>query len=129
MKMVYVEGCTCTSLTIDGVETIDLPEKDFRRIVFNMINLIDDRSLLEHLMDYCEEMEAPWDEYEYVEKEYTEDDETLKEKIKATVSKCDDFACLQHIWMRIMETMGEYESLGHCDQCGDHIVKYTIDML
>ena len=28
----------------------------------------------------------------------------------------------------LMESVGDYEDLGHCDQCGDDISKYTVNI-
>lgn len=78
MEHIYIEGCTCTSLTVDGIETIDLPIEKFREAVIELVN------------------------------------------------NCDDIATLQFAWKGLMESMGTYEDLGHCDQCGDYIDKYTL---
>lgn len=50
--------------------------------------------------------------------------EELCSIIHKMLDKVDDEAVLQQIWMRIMESMGEYEDLGHCECCGDWITNY-----
>lgn len=77
MKLEYTEGCVCTSLLVDGVETVDMEEKDLKDVICKMIGHI------------------------------------------------DDVAILQQVWMKIMESMGEYKDLGHCECCGDFISEYT----
>ena len=79
MKINYVTGCTCDSLTIDGKESIDLSPK------------------------------------------------VIKDAIVRALEKIDDISTLQEILMTIAET-GEYEDLGHCEQCGDWITSYTLEI-
>lgn len=79
MKINYVSGCICDSLTIDNIESIDLPI------------------------------------------------ETIKDAITKALSKINDIAVLQNILMTIAET-GDYKDLGHCEDCGDYIVEYTIEV-
>lgn len=80
MKIVNITGCTCDSLTVDDVETVDMDLKD------------------------------------------------VKEVIKKLVDKTDDLGTLQSVLMDLVETQGEFEDLGHCDQCGDWITKYTVEL-
>lgn len=80
MNHEYTEGCTCTSLLINGEESINLPIK------------------------------------------------TLKEAIIELVNSCDDTAILQHQWCDLVECLGEQEDLGYCNQCGDFITKYTLNI-
>ena len=79
MKINYVTGCTCDSLTIDGKESIDLSPK------------------------------------------------VIKNAIVRALKKIDDISPLQKILVTIAET-GEYEDLGHCEQCGDFIYSYTLEV-
>ena len=80
MKIVSISGCTCDSLTVDGVETVNMSK------------------------------------------------EGVKEVIKKLVDREDDLGTLQSILMDLVETQGEFEDLGHCDQCGDWITKYTVEI-
>lgn len=43
------------------------------------------------------------------------------------LEKIDDMATLQDILTTVAET-GEYEDLGHCEQCGDWITSYTLEI-
>ena len=80
MKIVSISGCTCDSLTVDGVETVDMGKED------------------------------------------------IKEVIKKLIDREDDLGTLQFILVDLVETQGEFEDLGHCDQCGDWITKYTVEI-
>ena len=80
MKIESVTGCTCDSLTINGVETIDM------------------------------------------------DKEAIKDVIKKLINREDDLGILQSILIDLVEFQGEFEDLGHCDQCGDWIAKYTLEI-
>lgn len=80
MKIESVTGCTCDSLTVDDVETVDM------------------------------------------------DKEAVKDVIKKLIDREDDIGTLQSILMDLVETRGEFEDLGHCDQCGDWITKYTVEL-
>lgn len=80
MKIESVTGCTCDSLTVDNVETVDM------------------------------------------------DKEAIKDVIKKLINREDDLGVLQSILIDLVEFQGEFEDLGHCDQCGDWITKYTVEL-
>lgn len=80
MKIESVTGCTCDSLTIDNVETIDM------------------------------------------------DKEAIKDVIKKLINREDDLGVLQSVLIDLVEFQGEFEDLGRCDQCGDWITKYTVEL-
>ena len=80
MKIESVTGCTCDSLTVDNVETVDM------------------------------------------------DKEAVKDVIKKLINREDDLGVLQSILIDLVEFQGEFEDLGHCDQCGDWITKYTVEL-
>ena len=80
MKIESVTGCTCDSLTVDNVETVDM------------------------------------------------DKEAVKDVIKKLINREDDLGVLQSILIDLVEFQGEFEDLGRCDQCGDWITKYTVEL-
>ena len=80
MKLEYTDGCVCTSLTIDGKETIDMDVEDFKSVIHKLIG------------------------------------------------NENDLGTLQHIWIVLMEQQGKYEDLGQCEECGDYITKYTLEI-
>ncbi len=80
MKLNYTDGCTATSLTVDGVETCDMAIEDLQDVICKL------------------------------------------------VKREEDVATLQQLWMNLMESQGDFEDLGHCDQCGDWIRNYTLEI-
>jgi hypothetical protein len=51
----------------------------------------------------------------------------IKDAIVRALEKIDDISTLQDILTTVAET-GEYEDLGHCEQCGDWITSYTLEI-
>lgn len=80
MKLKYIEGCICTSLTVDGKETIDM------------------------------------------------DIDSLKKVVNKLIDRETDFGVIQDIWTNLVESQGEYEDLGQCEECGDFITKYSLEI-
>ena len=56
------------------------------------------------------------------------DKEAVKDVIKKLIDREDDLGTLQSILIDLVETQGEFEDLGHCEQCGDWITKYTLEI-
>ena len=56
------------------------------------------------------------------------DKEAIKDVIKKLINREDDLGVLQSILIDLVEFQGEFEDLGHCDQCGDWITKYTVEL-
>lgn len=83
MELKYVTGCVCDSLTLDGVETIDLPIEKLQEALLKVIK---------------------------------------------SISKEDKEDVLQDILICIMEGQGEYKCLGSCEQCGDTINEFTLNI-
>ncbi len=80
MKLEYTDGCTCTSLTVDGVETVDMSPDSLKEVIYKLIN------------------------------------------------NEEDFGTLQSIWMDLVTSQGDYEDLGKCEECGDWITRYTLEI-
>ena len=80
MKIESISGCTCDSLTIDGVETINMKITD------------------------------------------------IKEAIKKLIVAETDLGTIQSILINLLESRGDFEDLGQCDECGDWITKYTLEV-
>ena len=81
MTLNYIEGRTADRLTIDGVETIQLPP------------------------------------YE------------IADVIRHLVGRCEDKAILQVMLSRLIETDKESVcDISHCDQCGDDIYNYKLEI-
>ena len=56
------------------------------------------------------------------------DKEAIKDVIKKLINREDDLGVLQSILIDLVEFQGEFEDLGRCDQCGDWITKYTLEI-
>lgn len=54
--------------------------------------------------------------------------EEIKVSIQAMLDREVDVAILQDIWMALIESQGEYKDLGHCEECGDWISNYTLEL-
>lgn len=80
MKLEYTDGCICTSLTVDGKETVDMSKEELKEVVCKLL----DRE--------------------------------------------SDLGVLQDIWRDLVTSQGEFEDLGHCEECGDYITRYTLEI-
>lgn len=80
MKVEFTEGCTCFSLNVDGVETVDMDVKDVKDVIKKLVDTEKDLGVLQMLLEY------------------------------------------------LMESQGEYENLGRCEDCGDRITRYTLKL-
>lgn len=54
--------------------------------------------------------------------------EDIKEAIVLSLNKVEDIATLQDMLVSALEYAGEFEDLGHCEQCGDFIYSYTLEI-
>lgn len=54
--------------------------------------------------------------------------EDIKTAIKKAIDKISDVGTLQQTLIDLIESQGDYEDLGKCDQCGDWITKYTLEV-
>lgn len=51
----------------------------------------------------------------------------IQDAVAKLVYKVTDTAILQEIIERITESIGDFEDLGTCEECGDWITKYTYE--
>ncbi|MEE0040912.1 hypothetical protein [Catenibacterium sp.] len=56
------------------------------------------------------------------------DKEAVKDVIKKLIDREDDLGTLQSILIDLVETQGEFEDLGQCEECGDYITRYTLEI-
>ena len=54
--------------------------------------------------------------------------EDIRETIKKLIDRESDLGTLQSILIDLVETRGDFEDLGNCEQCGDWITKYTVEI-
>lgn len=50
MELRYVSGCTADSLTIDGVETIELPPYEIADVIRHLVGRCKDKAILQELL-------------------------------------------------------------------------------
>lgn len=80
MKIQHTDGCTCDSLTINDVETVDMPIEQIKKCLGKLIDRI------------------------------------------------SDISTLQQILISIVDSEGDYKDLGQCEECGDFITEYTLEV-
>ena len=54
--------------------------------------------------------------------------EEIRKAVVELTLQIEDKEELIWIWRDLMTSVGEYEDLGHCNQCGDDISKYTVNI-
>ena len=54
--------------------------------------------------------------------------EEIRKAVVELILQVEDKEELIWEWRSLMELVGDYEDLGHCDQCGDDINKYTVNI-
>lgn len=54
--------------------------------------------------------------------------EKVKDAIKTLLDNVEDLGSLQQVLISLIETKGDYEYLGTCEECGDSITKYTVNI-
>ena len=54
--------------------------------------------------------------------------EEIRKAVVELILQVEDKEELIWTWRDLMTSIGYYEDLGHCDQCGDDISKYTVNI-
>lgn len=49
MKLEYTDGCVCTSLTVDGVETVDMKTEDLQEVICKLVKRETDIATLQQI--------------------------------------------------------------------------------
>ena len=62
MKLEYTDGCICTSLTIDGKETIDMNVEDFKSVIHKLIDTENDLGTLQHIWIVLMEQQGKYED-------------------------------------------------------------------
>ena len=62
MKLEYTDGCICTSLTIDGKETIDMNVEDFKSVIHKLIGNENDLGTLQHIWIVLMEQQGKYED-------------------------------------------------------------------
>ena len=50
MKLEYTDGCICTSLTVDGVETADMKTEDLQEVICKLVKRETDIATLQQIL-------------------------------------------------------------------------------
>ena len=50
MKINYTTGCTCDSLTIDEIESADMPAEDIKEAIVLSLNKVEDITALQNIL-------------------------------------------------------------------------------
>ena len=53
MKLEYTSGCICDSLSVDGVETIDMSPDKLREVIHELVDREQDLAVLQDLFMSC----------------------------------------------------------------------------
>lgn len=65
MELTYTDGCMATSLDIDGVESVDMDIKDFKKVIHKIVDNINDLASLQTIFtDFVELNGELIDEYQ-----------------------------------------------------------------
>ena len=52
----------------------------------------------------------------------------ILEAIKKLIDAETDLGTIQSVLINLVESRGDFEDLGQCDECGDWITKYTLEV-
>lgn len=62
MKLEYTDGCICDSLTVDGIETADMPINDFKKVLYQLIDRETDLGTLQSIMIKLMEQQGEYED-------------------------------------------------------------------
>lgn len=151
MKIEKVTGCICDSLTVDGVQEIDLT--DGKRV--EVLSAISDYihtypfDKFGELIRWYFEMYTTEEDLEYMDEYYkslidsklitplyvlpedTVENIALYAALRARLGcyiKSVPPHDLNWILQQVVEAFGEYEYIDYCEQCCDSIYKYTLEI-
>lgn len=62
MKLEYTDGCICDSLTVDGIETIDISINDFKKVLYQLIDRETDLGTLQSIMIKLMEQQGEYED-------------------------------------------------------------------
>lgn len=151
MILEKVTGCICDSLTVDGVQEIDLtdekrvevlsaisyyvhtyPFDKFGELIRDYFAMYTTEEDLEYMDEYYKSMiNSKLITPLYVLPEDTMANIALYAALRARLGcyiKSVPPNELNWILQQVVEAFGEYEYIGHCDQCCDSIYKYTLEI-
>lgn len=130
MILDYTNGCICTSLLVDDIETVDLNRESLINLAKTILRNITNEEK-QTALDYYYEY------YLYIEgisdnkfKRFSNFSlEEKKEAILKTLNSNKDLICpVQTLYVNFLKDYGTYKYLGRCNECGDTIENWTIEI-
>ena len=145
-------GCICDSLTVDGIEEINLTDdkrkevlieisnyvitidiKTFGKLIDNYLSMFNQEDDLDYITDFYQslindEIITPLQQFPKV---WNHEAELLTRQFR---QKVHTYIATMHpnelniLLQDLLNTLGKYEFIGHCDCCGDIIEKYTLNL-
>ena len=145
-------GCICDSLTVDGIEEINLTDDKRKEVLMNISNYIitiDIKTFGKLINNYLS-MFNQEDDLDYITDFYQSliDDEIIiplqqfpkvwnheanlltrrfRQKVHTHIITMHPNE-LNILLQDLLNTLGKYEFIGQCDCCGDIIEKYTLNI-
>lgn len=108
VKIEITEGCICNSCRINGIEWIKLYEKEYEEYDINFLNIVSGELIRD------------------TQKQYN-----LPDWIMSGVWDGVDSYCTQETFIMLVKNNKntKFEDLGHCDECGDDIYEWTLELM
>lgn len=127
MKLIYTDGCVCTSLEVDKKEfNLDLSFPERLEVARKILESCKKSIILEKVYQFYHE-----DEEDKLKEFSNLDFSKQKQEALKILNSEDTFDreyLTQYIFIKFLESEGKYEYLGHCDCCGDSIIRYSITL-
>ena len=150
MKIILTEGCVCDSLTIDDKEVMEYSNEELKEIIkkvldkekskFNLIKLLG--IIVEIFGEYStDECLIKTVKYGTLTKRDDNDaitvgkrninnftEEEIRDMILTVINMEDDNADLIWALRELIQNLGRYKFCYHCDECGDNVVEYKLNV-
>lgn len=150
MKIILTEGCVCDSLTIDDKEVREYSNEELKEIIKKVLdkekskfNLIKFLGMIveifgEYSTDECLIKTAKYgiltkqDDADVitVEEKDANDftDEEIRDIILTVINSRNDNADLIWALRELIQILGRYKFCYHCDECGDNVGEYKLNV-
>ena len=150
MKIILTEGCVCDSLTIDDKEVREYSNEELKEIIkkvldkekskFNLIKFLG--AAIEAFSGYfIDKSIIKTNKYGLLVKLDDNDaitvgkrninnftEEEIRDMILTVINMEDDNADLIWALRELIENFGRYKFCYHCDECGDNVVEYKLNV-
>ena len=150
MKIILTEGCVCDSLTIDDKEVREYSNEELKEIIkkvldkekskFNLIKFLG--AIIEAFSGYfIDKSIIKTNKYGLLMKQDDNDaitvgkrninnftEEEIRDMILTVINMEDDNADLIWALRELIQNLGRYKFCYHCDDCGDNVVEYKLNV-